>query len=173
MKIGQRAIIVLIGLLTSFLAAGATPASARVPADRTRDGTIAVAQGAGGEHTAHLPSRTSRTSAVSVATPAPTTSPAAVRRYFTTADTFTCAYQYVCAAVPYGTGSYIFDFYYYGTYRLSYWHGVGAIINNQSGGAAARLLDINGHQVTCVPPPASFFINWDPIWYIRLTSSHC
>lgn len=170
MKIGQRAIIVLIGLLASFLAAGAVPASARVSADRTRDGAIAVTQGAGGERVVRLPSRTS---AASATTPAPTTSPAAARRYFTTAAYFTCPYQYACAVVPYSNGHYIFDFYYYGTYRLSYWHGVGPMYNNQSGDAAARLLDINGHQVSCVPPPAVFGINWDPIWYVRLTSSHC
>jgi hypothetical protein len=175
-KIGQRGTIAFVALLlTSFVATGATPASARVtPADRAGDGTTTVTRETHEDVAMHLPNRTA---AASVANPAPSTSPAPAFIDTTTAsNSWYCRSGYVCALVQYPTGRYgwwEFGFYYYGTYKLSYWYGNGKIWNFQTGGAAARLLDYYGRQLKCVPAGASIDVNWTPVWYIKLTSSRC
>ncbi|MGH3240510.1 MAG: hypothetical protein ACRDNL_09020 [Spirillospora sp.] len=88
--------------------------------------------------------------------------------------TYTCPSKYACAAVPYSKGAYVFKFYNYGAYSLSYWHGRGSFANNQVDGAAARYDNVNGGQVGCVP--AGILrngIDWEPIWRIRLTAARC
>jgi hypothetical protein len=111
---------------------------------------------------------------------APTTSPAAASRTFSTTSGFTCESGYACALVPYANGWYTFKFYYYGTYYLSNWLGTGVAFNDQTGGAAMRLLDSSGGQLECIPGVGSDGIaqfdndvDWGPIWRIQLTSSNC
>ncbi|GGV35641.1 hypothetical protein GCM10010182_69590 [Actinomadura cremea] len=71
----------------------------------------------------------------------------------------------------YGNGVYVFRFYRYGAYSLSYWTGVGGIVNNQTGGAAIRY-DSGGGQIGCVPAGhGRGGIGWNPVWRIRLTAS--
>lgn len=111
---------------------------------------------------------------------APTTSPAAVSRTFSTTWGFTCESGYACALVPYGNGWYTFKFYYYGTYYMSNWSGIGVAYNDQTGGAAMRLLNSSGGQIECIRGVGADGIahfddavDWGPIWRIRLTASNC
>jgi hypothetical protein len=108
---------------------------------------------------------------------APTTSPSAAVRYWTTdIEGITCESGYACATVPYGSGVYVFKFYYYGTYYLSNWYGWGWGINNQTGGAAMRILNSSGGQMQCIaPPPVQWTtdVYWTPVYRIQLTSSSC
>jgi hypothetical protein len=109
---------------------------------------------------------------------APTTSPSAASRVFQSNSAFTCESGYACAAVPYGSGWYIFKFYNYGTYYLSNWYGTGTAFNDQTGGAAMKLYNSSGTQVECIQgqtPEAHYDqnVDWTPIGNIRLTSSTC
>ncbi|TDW88282.1 MULTISPECIES: hypothetical protein [Kribbella] len=109
-----------------------------------------------------------------IALPEPTTSPAAAsRKWYPGGSLVPCEPGYACAGVPWGSGGFVFKFYSYGTYRLSYWHGSGDLTNAQTGTAAVRTLDQNGVQIGCRDPHERAFPSWDPVWYIRLTSYGC
>jgi hypothetical protein len=168
-RIGAVAAVVAIAAV-STVGASPAPASAQTkPAYHAGNGTMRVAPAVRGEPTL-LPSRTSE---ASVAASPPTTSPVVENWWYDSRGGFPqCPYHYACAHVPWYSGFYFFKFYYYGTYKLYNWYGWGWASNNQSGFAAMRLLDVNRHQVTCLVP-ALWSVNWDPIWYIRLTSSPC
>ena len=111
------------------------------------------------------------------AVPPPSTWPTASQVLFTTNlnnINVGCPYHHGCAVVPYGNGWYVFKFYYYGIYYLSYWLGSGFVINYQSAGAAMRFYNSAGVQVLCLPAEsAPIRMNWDPIWSIQLTASPC
>lgn len=167
-------LVALIGvLMTVVLAAGGSPAAAEAtPPDRMEDGQATVTRSTNGDLVVRLPSRLSVETAV--AAPPPTTSPAPADRYFITSLNFSCDSRYVCAAVPYGNGWYIFEFLRYNTYNLSNWFGYGLVVNNQTDGAAARLLNYGGSQRYCVPAQHALTnVYWTPIWHIRLTASPC
>ncbi len=172
MRIRQRTTIAVIGLLTSFLMAGVTLAPAHAtPADHPGNDKITVTRGPHGAAVIQLPSQTSP---ASIAAAAPTTSPAVQRDWIPNGSTYECDRGYACATVKYGAGYYVFRFYYYGTYALSNWYGDGYVLNNQTGGAAVRVLDVHGGQLLCESrSPWSRYVVWDPAWYIRLTSSSC
>jgi hypothetical protein len=111
---------------------------------------------------------------------APTTSPAAASRTFSTTFGFDCESGYACALVPYRNGWYTFKFFNYGTYFLSNWFGHGVGFNDQTGGAAMRLRDSSGVQLECIRGVGSDGVahfdddvDWGPIWRIQLTSSGC
>jgi hypothetical protein len=106
---------------------------------------------------------------------APTTSPVAASRTFQTTWNPDCPSDYACAWVPYGNGRYLFKFYRYGTYYLSNWFGEeGYAANNQTGGAAMRLYDSRNVQVQCIPGGfGEAFVDWNPVWSIRLTATPC
>lgn len=175
MRTRQRALVVLAGLLMIVaVAATGSPAGAQeATPDWVADGQVTAERSTreNGDLVVRLPVQASTETAV--AAPAPTTSPAAERRYFVTSLNITCRSGRVCAVVPYSNGWYVFDFYYYGRYYLSWWYGNGFAINNQTGGAAARLLDQSGGQVICVPAGSTGYGSWTPIWSIRLTESRC
>jgi hypothetical protein len=157
MRIGQRKIVALVGLLMSVLAAGlmTTPATA-----------APVNSGYGEQQAGGI--------SPALVAAAPTTSPAAAQRFQVPAGWFEeCPTGYVCATVPYGSGSYVFRFLHYATYTLYNWNGVGVVDNRQTGGAAARLLGSNGGQLICKTPPVRDTVNWGPIYYIQLTASTC
>lgn len=105
----------------------------------------------------------------------PYTTPAAAVSYRYAGGPISCDAGYACAILDAANGdhSWVFKFYYYNTYRLSYWHGSGSAYNHQTGGAAMRILDVNGAQLACVPAGADVPAHWDPAWYIRLTPSRC
>ncbi|NIK56107.1 hypothetical protein [Kribbella shirazensis] len=112
--------------------------------------------------------------APAIALPEPTTSPAAAsRKWYPGGSLVPCEPGYACAGVPWGTGGFVFKFFSYGTYRLSYWHGSGDLTNAQTGTAAVRTLDQNGVQIGCRNPGGRARPSWDPVWYIRLTSYGC
>jgi len=104
-----------------------------------------------------------------------TSPPAAVRYEYYGSGGLQCQSGYACTTLEYPAGviRWVFKFYYYGTYSLSHWSGTGWAANSQTGGAAMRLLDRNGYQITCVPAGDWRYVNWDPVWFIRLTSSPC
>jgi len=111
---------------------------------------------------------------------APTTSPAAASRTFSTTWGFTCESGYACALVPYSNGWYTFKFFNYGTYALSNWLGTGVGFNDQTGGAAMRLLNNGGGQIECIRGVGSDGLahfddneNWNPVFRIQLTPSGC
>ncbi|MFC4052619.1 hypothetical protein ACFOY4_23270 [Actinomadura syzygii] len=151
-------------------AIGITSAVAMTPANAAAGpGAVTVRPGAHGAYTVHV-TRASGAAALA----APSTSPSVDHRFVPDGGSFTCARSYACAVVPYSNGAYVFNFYRYGGYSLSYWHGNGAFVNNQTDGAAARYDDANGHQVGCVPAGiARNGIDWNPIWRIRLTAAAC
>jgi hypothetical protein len=174
MRIATKAIVMATALLASLLIG--TSASARTTqpdqAGELRDRSDAT-QSAGSF--VRLPSASLSTSSGPLSTssgPAPTTSPAAKERYWASGGGFYCYTGYVCATVPYEGGYYVFKFYNYGTYRLSSWYGLGRLINNQSGGASARLQNKYGDEIGCMPR-GEVDINWDPIWYLQLTIPPC
>lgn len=176
MKTKQRALVALASLLvTVVLAAGVSPAAAQAtPPDRVEDGQATAIQStrANGDLVVRLPSRASVET--TVAAPPPTTSPAPEHRYFVTSlSGVTCPVGRACAVVPYGGGWYVFNFYRYGTYAMSWWYGWGWVMNNQTGGAAVRLGNSGGGEVRCLPPNGWVSIAWTPIWSIRLTASPC
>ncbi|MCO5972444.1 hypothetical protein [Actinoallomurus soli] len=104
----------------------------------------------------------------------PSTSPAVEHEFVGPNGSVDCPSGYACAGVPYSTGALVFKFYTYGSYALSYWHGTGFVANVQTGGAATRLYDGNGGAAGCIPAGVGQNgINWDPIWTIALTASHC
>jgi hypothetical protein len=105
----------------------------------------------------------------------PYTTPAAAVSYRYVGGPISCDSGYACAILDTSDGNHnwVFKFYYYNTYRLSYWHGSGSAYNHQTGGAAMRILDVNGRQLVCVPAGADIPVNWDPAWFIRLTPSPC
>jgi len=110
---------------------------------------------------------------------APTTSPAAASRTFSTTWGFTCETGYACASVPYGNGWYTFKFYNYGTYYLNNWFGTDTAMNNQTNAAAMRFLNGSGGQIQCIAGQIGgvahydMDVDWNPIWRIQLTSSAC
>lgn len=153
-------------LLTA--AATTTPALA-APAPKPKQPLIKVTDGANGAKTITVVGR-----AATAARAVPTTSPVVQHTYLKQGEHTTCPSGYACAAVPYSTGAYVFKFYEYGGYSLSYWGGTSEALNNQTGGAAMRLDNVNGTQVRCIAPPAHVYdADWDPIWRIRLTASSC
>lgn len=162
--------VAMIATLTGGLPTAAAAKAA--PADHAAGNSKStVTSGTHGENAIPLPRRTST---ASVATPAPYTSPAAAQRYFQWHEEFWCESGYVCASVPHGGGYYVFKFLQYGTYRLSYWYCCGLFHNSQTGDAAAKLLDINGRQLYCLNPyPGDIWVDWNPVWYIKLTSNPC
>lgn len=110
----------------------------------------------------------------SAATP-PSTTPSVPHSYYSAIGNFpACNSGHACADVKYGSGYYFFDFYRYGTYSLSHWLGLGSVDNLQTGGAAVRTYDNNGHQIKCLKPnSATFTFDWTPVWSIKLTASGC
>jgi hypothetical protein len=158
-------------VVATTLTVGATPASAQAPLE----------DHAGHESSSRMERRGGAASVgYQAVASAPTTSPAAAIRYFTTTVDdperpwiLRCEAGYVCARVPYGSGWYIFKFYKYGTYTLYNWYGVGAAYNAQTGGAGANLLDRNGGLIFCLPSPPTdtSHPDWDPVYYVQLRST--
>ncbi len=163
------------GLFTAAVAATtafASPAGAS-PAPAGQASAVTVRPGPHGSLTVHVSGRSA--AAPALATPAPSTSPSVTHQFVPDGGGFTCESGYACAGVPYSTGVYVFKFYYYGSYSLSYWFNTGFVINNQTGGAAFRIYNSSGGQVRCFPasPNPQNGVDWDPIWSVRLTSSGC
>jgi hypothetical protein len=106
---------------------------------------------------------------------APSTSPSVAHKYYGNAgDIPKCRPGYVCATVAYGGEYHVFDFYRYGTYGLSNWHGRGALANEQAGGAAARIYDRSGAETGCVRAgTATAGVDWDSVSKIKLTTVRC
>jgi hypothetical protein len=106
---------------------------------------------------------------------APGTTPAAAVRYQYTGGPISCDSGYACAIIDTNTGAHlwVFKFYNYDKYKLSYWSGPGSTYNHQTGGAAMRLLDVNSRLLVCVPAGGEIPVGWGPVWYIQLTPSPC
>ncbi|GAA2123350.1 hypothetical protein GCM10009727_09920 [Actinomadura napierensis] len=106
---------------------------------------------------------------------APATSPSVTHKHYGNAgDIPKCRPGYVCATVAYGGKYHVFDFYRYGTYGLSNWHGRGGLANEQAGGAAARLYDRSGAEIECVAAgTAAAGVDWDRAGKIKLTTVRC
>jgi hypothetical protein len=174
----------MIGLLVSFVMAGTTlvPAqagTAKQPPTGERRSHHVTSSGSGGttshdgQHSGTVTQVPGLTAGPSLAEP-PTSWPAPRNRYLWPNQYPPCSSGYGCAAVPWAGQYYIFDFYYYETYALSDWLGRGTIHNNQTGGAAVRLLNRDGSERHCIPTGVGrLTVDWTPIWYIRLTPSRC
>ncbi|GAA1598741.1 hypothetical protein GCM10009789_60900 [Kribbella sancticallisti] len=171
----HRKILAAAGVLASVFTAVATaPAAqaraveptaestAKVTQTRTADGSVLIGVTGGSA------SSTRTTAAV------PSTSPAVERVFVSGSQTTPCNPGYACAAVPYGSGAYIFKFVRYDGYSVSNWTGYGYFLNNQTGGAAARYDNVSGGQLGCVSAGIlRTGINWDPVWRVRLTAAAC
>lgn len=106
---------------------------------------------------------------------APATVPSVPAKYYGNAgDIPKCRPGHVCATVAYGGKYRVFDFYRYGTYGLSDWHGRGTAVNEQAGGAAARVYDRSGAETACVAAGTAIAgVNWDRAGKIKLTTARC
>jgi hypothetical protein len=119
------------------------------------------------------------TALVAPAVSAPTTSPAARTRTFTTGSTLTCPptgqpdIGWGTAQVRYGSGFYNFGFFTYGTYYLSHFVGTGIAINCQYDQAGMRLLDNFGGEIRCLYTGDSEVVDWGPVYRIQLTTRSC
>jgi hypothetical protein len=111
--------------------------------------------------------------AMSAAADEPATEPGAKYVYFSWNKTVSCETGYVCASVPLTWGYRIFKFYYGGTYKLYDWQGTGSMANNQTGGWSVRLYDANKHQIKCRNRTGWGDVNWDPAYYLRLSTYPC
>jgi len=167
-KAGATTGLAAAALLTVAAMAPAQAAPTPGPAPKP---PVTVTDGAKGAKIMHLGS----SGGTETRRAAPSTSPAVTHVYLPSGSSTTCPSGYACAAVPYGSGWYVFKFYDYGGYSLSYWGGKGQVVNNQTGTAAMRIDNVNGGQVRCFPPTGIVVgdIDWDPIWRVRLTSSGC
>ncbi|MWA05997.1 hypothetical protein F8568_037725 [Actinomadura sp. LD22] len=105
----------------------------------------------------------------------PSTSPSVPHEnYGNVGDIPKCRPGHVCAAVAYDGKYHVFDFYRYGTYRLSNWRGRGALVNEQAGGAAARIYDRSGAETACVAAgTATAGADWNRAAKIKLTTVRC
>ncbi|MFI0453581.1 hypothetical protein [Actinomadura sp. 6N118] len=160
--------IMVTGLLTAAvttITAAGTPAGA-TPLGDAPTGTVTAKPGAHNTLSANVIDRPA-------AAPEPTTSPTVPRQFIPDFDTFPCAHGNACASAIYGNGAYLFTFFRYASYGLSNWFGTGSAFNNQSGGAAMRLEDNNHRQLNCIPAGKSRYVDWTPVWFIRLTASPC
>ncbi|MGI5149995.1 hypothetical protein ACQEVC_27245 [Plantactinospora sp. CA-294935] len=63
----------------------------------------------------------------------------------------------------------VFDLYRCGTYSVSYWYDLGAMKNNQTGGAAVRTFGSGGGLLGTYPPNGNglYEVNWTPVWTVR------
>ncbi|MER6814612.1 hypothetical protein ABT299_35510 [Spirillospora sp. NPDC000708] len=106
---------------------------------------------------------------------APATFPSVPAKYYGNAgDIPKCRPGHVCATVAYGGKYHVFDFYRYGTYGLSNWHGRGRVVNEQAGGAAARVYDRSGAETSCVAAGTAIAgADWDRAGKIKLTTARC
>jgi len=160
-RIRQRQIVAVIGIVVSFLAAGVLPAQA-APA-----GSVLSRVGGGAARSA------------SVAAAEPSTSPAPARRvWVSVGELHDCPTGYACATPSWGAnganGGWEFQFYNYGTYSLSNFTGnSGSINNSQTGNAGMRILDQNGKVIRCQWAGTADSVNWDPVWYISLSPTPC
>jgi hypothetical protein len=138
----------------------------------TDGGKVSVRRGANGALTVTVSGQAAP--AAAAASP-PSTSPAVEHPFVPPGGSFTCLSGFACAGVPYSNGTYVFKFIHYDGYSVSFWHGSGFVINNQTGGAAIRIDDVNGHQVRCFSPNPNPVngVNWEPIWRVRLTAGGC
>ncbi|MFD0904613.1 hypothetical protein [Actinomadura sediminis] len=159
-----------IGLAAALTAAAAVPAHAAAPSAAPAGTRVTAVAGSDGSLTLHV----SGGAAALTARAVPSTSPAVTRVFVPSGGSTSCPSGYACAGVPYGSGAYVFKFYRYGSYSLSYWGGRGVLYNHQTGGAAARYDNSGGGQIGCVPAGVlRNGVNWDPVWRIRLTSAGC
>ena len=99
---------------------------------------------------------------------APTVSPY-VRRSFVSRNSYQyCSYGYLCAFVPYRSGSYRFDFTSCKRYRLANWYGSGWLINAQYGGVRFRISDANSRTIFSGTARRVFRgIDWTPAYFVR------
>ncbi|GAA0249121.1 hypothetical protein GCM10009527_051980 [Actinomadura nitritigenes] len=106
---------------------------------------------------------------------APATFPSVpAKNYGNAGDIPKCRPGHVCATVAYGGKYHVFDFYRYGTYGLSNWRGRGTVVNEQAGGAAARVDDRSGAEAACVAAGTAIAgVNWDRAGKIKLTTARC
>ncbi|HEU5029781.1 MAG TPA: hypothetical protein VFV01_33045 [Spirillospora sp.] len=106
---------------------------------------------------------------------APGTVPSVPAKYYGNAgDIPKCRPGHVCATVAYGGKYRVFDFYRYGTYGLSNWHGRGEVVNEQAGGAAARVYGTSGAETACVAAGTAIAgVDWDRAGKIKLTTARC
>ncbi|WP_325153021.1 hypothetical protein [Amycolatopsis sp.] len=153
MRIRQRRIVAVIGIVVGFLAAGVLPAQAAPVSS-----ALPVAQSA------------------SVAAAEPSTSPAPARRvWVSVGEVHDCPTGYACATPTWGSnGGWEFQFYNYGTYSLANFTGdSGSVSNSQTGNAGMRLLDQSGRVIRCQWAGTGDYVNWDPVWYIQLSATPC
>ncbi|MEU8759707.1 hypothetical protein [Streptomyces sp. NPDC048659] len=149
----------LLWVLVSVLAAGPAQAAA---SDGPR---------AGGGHTMVMPPapRGEGPSSRTVAAVSPTVSPWADYVHTSSGSPVTCASGNLCTGVwdPV-VGKYkVFFLYRCAQYSLSYWNGVGQVVNNQVG-AAAFFYGQNGQvRDVVLPDPRPFTYDWGPVWSIR------
>lgn len=165
-KAGAAAGLIAAALLTT--AATMAPAQA-APAPKP---PVTVTQGADGALILHFGRPAGKVANVT-ASAVPTTSPTVSHLFLPYGEYTDCPSGYACAAVPSASGWYVFKFYNYGGYSLSYWSGTGSVWNNQTGGAALRVDDVNGSQLRCIAAGTTKDVDWNPAWRIRLTSSGC
>ncbi|MEU9861053.1 hypothetical protein AB0D99_09260 [Streptomyces sp. NPDC047971] len=108
-------------------------------------------------------------SARTVAAVSPTVSPWADYVHTSSGNPVQCASGNLCTGVwdPV-VGKYkVFFLYRCHQYSLSYWNGVGQVVNNQVG-AAAFFYGQNGQVLDVVlPEPTPFTYDWTPVWSIR------
>ncbi|WP_410641410.1 hypothetical protein [Amycolatopsis sp. lyj-346] len=149
MRIRQRRIVAVIGIVVGFMTAGVLPAQA-APAGTAESASVAAAE--------------------------PSTSPAPARRvWVSVGEVHDCPTGYACATPSWGpNGGWEFQFYNYGTYSLSNFYGdSGSISNSQTGNAGMRILDQNGRVIRCQWAGTADYVNWDPVYYITLSSTPC
>ncbi|MFJ2577206.1 peptidase inhibitor family I36 protein [Kitasatospora aureofaciens] len=85
-----------------------------------------------------------------------------------------CASGNVCLYTGFNGGGTRFDLYYYKTYSLNGWNGVGSWVNNQTGQAYAKITDRNGNLLTgSYAPSAWASYDFAPAWYVTLCPSAC
>jgi hypothetical protein len=101
----------------------------------------------------------------------PTVSPAAEKAFHTgDAGLVSCPRGRYCTETwdPTTNSWKIHVFYQCGTYTLYDWERVGALINNQTGGAVAKVLDKNKNVIWSTPANnEKNWGNWSDAWYIR------
>ncbi|WP_158697356.1 hypothetical protein [Streptomyces hokutonensis] len=79
-----------------------------------------------------------------------------------------CPAGYLCVAAGQGDGRHtLFRLYYCGQRSIFNFLGAGAVTNNQTGSASARLKNQNGIVVSTIPADNKpYRIYWDAVWYI-------